>query len=109
MMRNSSIASVVTSPVTAAQPGAGDQSDPGGPCNKNLNGNNPWRGEEHADHRGKDDERHHARLGERVAGAQLLREALGKDLGIHRKGRKPRKAKKFSTTSEISRSAAPAL
>ena len=32
-----------------------------------------------------------------------------RDLGIHLEGRKPRKAKKFSTTSATSSSAAPAL
>src|SRR3990170_914931 len=67
------------------------------------------RGEEHADHRGEHDERHHARLGQREEGAQALGEARGKNLCSHREGRKPRKAKKFSTTSAASSAAAPAL
>ena len=67
------------------------------------------RGEEHADHRGEHDERHHARLGQREEGAQALGEARGENLCSHREGRKPRKAKKFSTTSAASSAAAPAL
>ena len=53
-------------------------------------------GEEHADHRGEHDERHHARLGQRDEGAQALGEARKANLCIHRGGRKPRKAKSLA-------------
>jgi len=65
-----------------------------------------WR--EHADHRREDDERHHARLGERVA-ARSFCVKLWERTWYSPNGREPRKAKKFNTTSETSRSAAPAL
>src|SRR6185436_6558908 len=59
------------------------------------------------------DERHHARLGERVERPQLLHETAVEDLGVHLEpgcvAPVARKAKKFSTTSAARRPAAPAL
>src|SRR6185436_775444 len=67
------------------------------------------RGEEHADYRGKHDQRHHARLSKRIESAHPLRKAGSQCLSRHSEGRKPRKAKKFITTRVAISSAAPAL
>jgi hypothetical protein len=53
--------------------GARHQRDAGGRGDEDLQRHHPRRREQHADHRGKDNQRHHARLGQRKKGARAVK------------------------------------